>query len=127
MADAILDTAIVVDFLRNYSPAVQWKNTQGSAIFALTPLVWMEIIDGAMNKQEQQRAIRLMSQFEMLYLTEADLNWAMRQQTIYHLSHNVGINDCLIAAPAYRLQLPLYTQNAKHFVPLLGTLAQKPY
>jgi hypothetical protein len=31
------------------------------------------------------------------------------------------------SAPSYRLQLPLYTRNLKHFAPLLGKLAQEPY
>ena len=55
-----------------------------------------------------------------------DLNWAMQQLRQYRLSHNVGILDCLIAAPAHRLQIPLYTRNLKHLEPLLGTLAQQP-
>ena len=43
------------------------------------------------------------------------------------ISHNVGSIDCLIASASHRLQLPLYTMNVKHFAPLLGGLAQKPY
>jgi len=35
--------------------------------------------------------------------------------------------DCLIAAAAFRLQVPLHTRNLKHFAPLLGELAQEPY
>jgi hypothetical protein len=31
------------------------------------------------------------------------------------------------SAPSYRLQLPLYTRNLKHFAPLLGKLAREPY
>jgi predicted nucleic acid-binding protein len=55
------------------------------------------------------------------------LDWAMDQQEKFALSHNVGMNDCLIASISYRLQLPLYTTNLKHFIPLLNNLAQKPY
>jgi predicted nucleic acid-binding protein len=56
-----------------------------------------------------------------------DIDWAMQQLEIYRLSHGVDIPDCLIAAPSYRLQIPLYTRNLKHFSPLLGELAQAPY
>lgn len=35
--------------------------------------------------------------------------------------------DCLIAASAHRLQLPLYTANRKHFDPLLSGLVRQPY
>lgn len=37
------------------------------------------------------------------------------------------MNDCLIAAPAQRLGVPLYTRNLKHFSPLLGDLAVMAY
>jgi predicted nucleic acid-binding protein len=63
----------------------------------------------------------------MMYLTEDDMQWAMKQLTTFYLSHNVGMMDCLIAAPSYRLNLPLYTRNLKHISPLLDTLAHQPY
>ena|SRR5215213_11772069 len=128
MANVLLDSAIIVDFLRNHPLAIQWKAAQaGTIISGITPVVWMEVIRGAQNRIAQERAVKTLRQFEMIYLTQADLDWAMNQQLAYHLKSGVGINDCLIAAPAYRLQLPLYTQNLKHFAPLLGALAQKPY
>ena len=68
-----------------------------------------------------------MEQFEMIYLTQADLDWAMQTQMRYELSHGVGMMDCLIASVSHRLQFPLYTHNLKHFAPLLRNLAQKPY
>lgn len=43
------------------------------------------------------------------------------------LSQNVDMMDCLIAASVHRLGLPLYTRNLKHFLPLIGDLACKPY
>lgn len=68
-----------------------------------------------------------MKAFEMIHLTEVDSHWAMQAQMVYELSHGVGMMDCLIASVSHRLQLPLYTHNLKHFSPLLGDLAQKPY
>lgn len=35
--------------------------------------------------------------------------------------------DALIAAPAFCLQLPLYTRNTKHFLPMIPSLVQQPY
>lgn len=68
-----------------------------------------------------------MKRFEMIHVTSDDLDWAMQQQMTYELSHGVGMMDCLIASVSYRLQIPLYTHNLKHFMPLVGNLAQKPY
>ncbi len=127
MATVFLDTNVLVDLLRNHPPAVAWKNSQGKAILGIMPIVWMEVIQGARDGRAQHRAVKFLKQFEMVYLTQSDMDWAMQQLRIYQLSHNVGMMDCLIAAPVHRLQLPLYTRNIKHFAPILGTLAQMPY
>ncbi len=127
MASAFLDTAIVVDLLRDYIPALEWTTNLGSATFVIAPIVWMEVITGAPNQLKQRSAVKVLEQFEIVFLTEEDQNWAMRQQISYRLSRGIGLNDCLIAAPAHRLLLPLYTLNLKHFEPLIGALAVKPY
>ncbi len=71
--------------------------------------------------------MRFLTTFELMCLTETDQLWAMKQYQIFRLSHGVGMNDCLIAAPAQRLGVPLYTRNLKHFSPLLGDLAVTAY
>jgi predicted nucleic acid-binding protein len=127
VVDAFLDTAIVVDILRNYAPALQWINAQGNLSLGISSFVHMEVVDGAINGQEQRRTLKILNQFDLVFPMQADLEWAMAQQVAHRLKFGVGVLDCLIAAPAYRLQLLLYTQNVKHFQPLLGALAQKPY
>ncbi len=69
----------------------------------------------------------LLSQFDFLYLTSADQQWAMQQIERFQFSHHIGKDDCLIASAAHRLQLPLYTHNLKDMTPLIGGLAVKPY
>lgn len=125
MVAAIVETTVIVDLLRDYPPAVAWMQTQSA--LGLTPIVWMEVMSGGPNKHKRLQAARLMKQFEMIYLTPSDLDWAMQAQMQYELSHGVGMMDCLIASVSYRLQIPLYTHNLKHFAPLLGSLARPPY
>ena len=125
MAVGLLDTTILVDILRGFPPTAVWMQTQVG--LGITPPVWMELIGGAQNKSGQSHALRLLTKFEMVFLAQTDMQWAMQRLLAYKLSHSVGILDCLIAAPSYRLQLPLYTTNLKHFAPILGSLAQKPY
>lgn len=125
--DYLIDSAIIIDLLRNYPPAIHWAQENDHLILGIAPFVWIEIIEGAINKSARDRAERLMNRFEMVYPSQEDINWAMRQLHQYNLSHNVGLIDCLIAAPSSRLQLPLYTRNLKHFTPILGDLAQQPY
>jgi len=127
MVTAVVETTVIVDLLRGHPPAVAWLEGQTEAELAVTPIVWMEVVGGGPNKALRTRAVRLMERFELLRLTSADQDWAMRQQMAYELSHGTGMMDCLIASVAHRLELPLFTHNLKHFAPLLGELAQKPY
>jgi len=127
LVTAFIETNVVIDLLRSYSPALAWFSAQGQVTLGITPIIWMEVITGTDNKAKRQRAAQFMVQFEMHYLTQTDLDWSMQAQMRYELSHGVGAMDCLIASVSHRLQLPLYTHNLKHFAPLLGTLAQKPY
>lgn len=125
MISSLVDTNVLVDLLRGYAPAQTWIRTQQD--LALARIVYLELIEGAYNKLELQRALKLLTQFKVIELTDTDFTWATAHLIKYQLSHSVGMMDCLIAAPSHRLQIPLYTQNLKHFTPLLGALAQKPY
>ena len=125
MVKALLDTNILVDLLRRYSSAENWL--EGESDLGVTRAVWLEVLQGVENGVEQQRAIRLLRDFELVELTTADFEWATQQLIKFGLSHGIEAFDCLIAAPAHRLQLPLYTRNLKHLAPLLGALAQRPY
>lgn len=123
----IVETSVLIDLLRGYPPAVNWIAPQRTNTFGINPPIQMELIAGAQNRSDQRRIIQLLSQFEMVRLTADDQDWAMVQQLKFSLSYGVGLTDCLIASVSQRLGVPLYTHNLKHFAPLLGALAQKPY
>ena len=125
MVNSLVDTSIVVDLLRGYSPAHNWFLVQGD--LAVTRAVWLEIVEGVTNRSAQRHALKLLRRFELIELTTVDIVWATEKLITHNLSHNVDAFDCLIAAVNFRLQLPLHTRNLKHFVPLLGLLAQSPY
>lgn len=127
MVTGIIETSVFIDLLRSHAPAITWYQAQTQPTLGITPIIWMEVVGGGQNKIERMRAARLLQRFDMVYPTQPDLDWAMQQQMIYELSHGVGMMDCLIASVSSRLQIPLYTHNLKHFTPIIGTLAQKPY
>jgi predicted nucleic acid-binding protein len=124
---AILDTTIHVDILRGFPAAAKWITAQANQTFGITPIVYLEVVSGVQNKVAQQQALQWLSQFDMAYLMQADMDWAMQQLVRYKLSHNIGMMDCLIASVSQRMDVPLYTTNLKHFTPMLGGQAQKPY
>jgi predicted nucleic acid-binding protein len=87
----------------------------------------LEILEGAQNRRAQRIALRLLQGLERVEVTSPDIDWAIRQLIRLNLSQGVDAMDCLIASVSHRLGVPLYTHNLKHFTPLLGHLAQKPY
>ena len=106
-------------------PAVDWLAQQGS--LGLSAIVWLEVLEGAADRQAEQAALRLLRRFERIEVVAQDSEWAIRQLLRLHLSHGPDSMDCLIASANHRLDIPLYTRNLKHFTPLLGDLARKPY
>lgn len=126
MIDALLDTSIIVDILRDYAPAVDWLENNTEEL-GITYYTWLEIIQGCNSKREERLVIGILKRFVLVPTTDEDSRWATEQLIVLHLKLNVDKMDCLIAAPSYRLQVPTYTRNLKHFQPLLNDLAITPY
>lgn len=125
MIDAVLDTTVIIHLFRGYAPALAWFNNQQH--YGVTTTTWMEVMQGVKSKAHLAQTKSVLSQFEILDLLPSDQRWAMQQLERFQFSHHIGMNDCLIASVAHRLDLPLYTHNLKDMTPLLGDLAVKPY
>ena len=127
VTDAILDTSILIDLLRAFPPATEWFASLGRQRLAITPVVWMETVQGATDRVKRAQAIRLLRQFRIEHPTEDANRWAMRHLASFYLSHGVQLQDAMIASVAASLAVPLYTTNLKHFQPLPSVDAKKPY
>jgi len=127
MTAGIIDTTVIIHIFRKNSAARVWVDALETRL-SVTTVTWLEVMYGVPSKAGQAQCKAILSQFDLVYLTQSDQEWAMHQMEHYRLSHGVGMNDCLIAAVSYRLQQPLYTHNLKDMRVLLGdTLPQKPY
>ena len=124
-----LDTNIIIDLLRGLPAAVNWQQAQSNnrLRLAITPVVWLETVEGAENRVERAQAIRFLRKFRVEHPTPDDNNWAMHQFAQYHLSHSVDFPDVMIASVAVRLNVPLYTLNIKHYAPLPNLNDIRPY
>ena len=111
--DAILDTTVIVHLWRRYPPALAWfKNSQ---VYAVTSTTWMEVMRGSTSKAAQGQARAILDQFEVLYTTTIDQQWAMEQLERFQFSHHIGKDDCLIASVAYRMRIAVvYAQPERH-------------
>jgi predicted nucleic acid-binding protein len=126
MISGFIDTTVTIHLYRGDTNAVAWLKMQEN--LAVTPIAWLELIYGANGRRGQHECIKLLNQFTLVYLTEADQQWAMETLLSKRLSEGVAINDCLIASVCHRLQLPIYTHNVKHLARILDpALVSQPY
>jgi predicted nucleic acid-binding protein len=126
-ADLVLDTDVLIEILRGDSRAGEWLTSVESLVIGIPVVVWMEILVGARDKQEQRGFIEQLAGYTILQLESGDSERAQQWFEQFHLSHGVGILDCLIAAIAIRLSKPFYTFNLKHFRVIPGLEVQAPY
>jgi len=76
--DSIVDTSILIDLLRGFPAATAWFAGLGRRRTAVTPVVWMETVQGATDRAKRAQAIRFLRQFRVEHSTEDDHRWAMR-------------------------------------------------
>ena len=122
----LLDTDILIDIQRGYAPAVDWFSSLDE-IPTIPGLVVMELIQDAENKKQVREALKLVAPLPVIWPTETDSNRALTDFTAYHLSHNLGLLDALIAASAIGLPATLCTFNVKHYQVVPGLVIEQPY
>jgi predicted nucleic acid-binding protein len=123
----IVDSTVIIHLYRKNSNAHVWLAQQTQKL-SVTTITWLEIMRGAPNKQAQQTCKALLDQFELLYLSNIDQDWAMNQIRQYRFSRGVDVNDCLIASLSHRLQIPIFTHNVKDMLKILpNSLVIQPY
>jgi hypothetical protein len=98
----------------------------GFARFAITPIVWMEVVQGSPNKDAMAKSVKLLSTLQLEHPTEGDMLWTIQQLEAFMLSHGIQYSDILIASAAARLSVPLCTINKKHYAPLLNVDERRP-
>lgn len=121
----IVDTTVLVDLLRKHPPAITWL--EGQSRLGISAFTWMEIVFGAQNKIAQRQGLDLLRLFDVVYPSQTDIDWSMAKLLAHRLKDNAGIGDCLIASSSNQLNIPFYTHNLKHFRPLIGEFARRPY
>jgi predicted nucleic acid-binding protein len=122
-----VDTDVMIDILRRYTPAVAWLRSRGVEERAVPGLVAMELVQGCRNRTEQRRVERLMRPYRMYWPSHADGERAFQDYAMYHLRHTLGILDARMAEIAVGLGVALATCNDRHsrVVPALHTI--QPY
>ena len=120
MTGWLLDTCVIVDYLRDRPEAVELVR-QAAARPAVSAITAAELFAGARTVTEERRIDDLLHRLLMhnVDLNIARLGGAYRRR--YGPSHGVLMPDALIAATAQVHGAHLVTRNARHF-PMLDDL-----
>jgi predicted nucleic acid-binding protein len=116
----LLDTDVLIDFLRGYSEAVSLIN-EYSARIILSSIVVAELFAGIKGDAEQAVLENFVSLFRVIPVdTEIGKAGGLYKRD-YGKSHGVGLADAIMAATAEAENAELKTLNAKHY-PMLKDL-----
>ncbi len=118
MRPVLLDTSVVIDHLRGRPDAAAYLATLADRPFTSVVVV-AELYAGVRDGSERVQLDRFLSGLDVLPLTlrTAVQGGLFRRQ--YGRSHNVGLDDALIAATVAEANATLVTLNRKHF-PMLA-------
>ena len=116
----IFDTDIFIWIQRKNRNAAELVDEESERFISV--LTYMELLQGAKNKQQQQYSLDFLKKlgFATLPLTENIGHRAAIYIEQYALSHGLRTADALIAATAVENGLALCSSNEKHFGPIAG-------
>lgn len=124
MTSVLIDTDILIDFLRGFAPAKTFIETLSDPVY-ISAITVAELHVGVRNGKERATLTTFLDTLEVLPL-DAELaaeGGLLRRD--YGKIHGVGLNDALIAATVLKHKLQLATLNAKHY-PMVKQLVM-PY
>ena len=113
----LVDTDVLIDFLRGYGPPVSFVNDHSDRI-VLSAVVVAELYAGARGaKDDPEQAVleNLLSLFRVVPINNEIARFGGRYRRDYGPSHGISLPDALVAATAVLEGAALKTLNVKHY------------
>lgn len=114
MSGTLIDTNILIDFIRDRDQALDFLRTVGARP-AISVVTIMELTTGAKSRREEDRISKLEQRLHVLNVTPDVARIAGEHVKHYRASHGLDDLDAIIAATAEHHGLKLATLNVKHF------------
>jgi predicted nucleic acid-binding protein len=115
----LLDTDVLVDFLRGHKKAVALVNKHSARII-LSSIVVAELYAGVKGDAEQSALENFVSLFRVVPVSADIAKAGGLYKRDYSQSHGVGLADAILAATAEAEHAELKTLNRKHYPMLKG-------
>lgn len=109
-----LDTNVLIEILKNNQQTLK-KLEQLNTGFTISSISAMELLYGALNKQELAQLQAFIEKFKVVHLDPTISEQGLTLIAEYAKSHGLDIPDALIAATCLVHKLPLFTYNLKDF------------
>lgn len=120
MADSfLLDTDVLIDFLRGYDKAVDFVTANSHKII-LSSIVVAELYAGVKGAAELTALDNFISLFTVIPVTSEIARVGGLFKRDYAKSHGVGLADSIIAATCESKNAVLKTLNVKHYPMMKG-------
>ena len=115
----LIDTDIIIDFLRGFDRAVRYIKSHSEEI-VLSVITVAELYAGVKGNDEHKDLDDLIALFPILQITTEVAKIGGLYKREYFKSHGVGLADGLIAASAEIHDAVLKTLNIKHYPMIKG-------
>jgi len=128
MNEIMVDTDVLIDLSRHVLECMDFfDGLSEEATICISVISEMEILAGCRNKSEQETAKTFMEDFAVLPIEGNDSMSASNLYARFHLSHGVGVLDCLIASTAISRKVDFFSRNQKHFEMFPDIRLRAPY
>ena len=114
---ALLDSNIVIYFLKGDRPIIDWLSRFNDCLFAISIVTWIEALVGSFHEQKNiEEMAAVLNNFLRLPLNEktAKLTAQLMQNDILS-GRKKSFQDSAIASTALSNNIPLLTNNPKDF------------
>ena len=115
----LIDTDVLVDFLRGHRKAVTFVNARSGRII-LSSIVVAELYAGVKGDAEQAVLEDFISVFRIVPVSAEIAKAGGLYKRDYGESHGVGLADAILAATADAEKAALKTLNTRHYPMLKG-------
>ena len=116
----LIDTDVLIDFLRGHDEAVAFVNEYSSRII-LSPIVVAELYASVKGNAELSVLENFISLFRVVPLTAEIVKIGGLYKRDFGKSHGVGLADAILAATSDAEKADLKTLNVKHY-PMISLL-----
>jgi predicted nucleic acid-binding protein len=123
----IPDSSLLIDFLNGKPGALEFAGENPSSRWRMHPAAEAEVLAGARDRPELRQLMAALAVLRRVRVTAEDFDHCIAFVKRFTLSHGIGWPDCLIAASALRMRIPVATLNDKHFSRIPGLRVVRPY